>query len=474
MAWAFNGSCDAEKMMNDVAAKSASYNKRVNWIVHIIVTFVILIVAVGVIMAMFSSKPEAQRWGGARQAPSVAVDVTDLEQTDFQVWIDSYGTAQPLTQTLLVSDVNARVLSVSNNIRAGKSFKKNEILVQLDDRDLLVEVQVAASAAAEAELRYLQEVAESEIAAQQWNERPVSEAARLLALRKPQVNAAKAALNAAEARLARAKLDLERTKIRAPFDGKVLMQMVDVGQVISPSQAIAEIYSTEAVEVRLPVKVSDLAYLELQEELQNNETPPRVSLIGDLGNRTYEWSGQIVRSEGAFDPATRMLYLVAQIEQPFTASAQRPAIRIGQFLRAKIEGEALEDVFIIPRRAVSQDFRVSVVEDGFLRKRKISPLWTDADSVVVAGDNSDNLRYAAGAIGELPAQIALKASDKLILTPTANLPDGTRVKPLISKEEEQDRPERIVTNGEQSASTASLQTKSSAPGNSTAVSTAIN
>jgi multidrug efflux system membrane fusion protein len=422
--------------MSDASINPESYNKRVNWIAHVVVTLIILAVTALIMMSLFGSKPQAQRWGGERKAPSVAVDIADLVQSDFQVWIDSYGTAQPLTQTRLVSDVSARVLHVSPNIRAGRSFKQGEVLVQLDDRDIKVEVDIAASATAEAEFRYLQEVAESEIAEQQWNERPATEAARLLALRKPQVAAAKAALTAAKARLSRAQLDLERAQIKAPFDGKVLQQMVDVGQVISPSQAIAEIYSTDAVEVRLPVKISDLAYLDIKDTDLDDMNLPRVSLVGELGNTTYEWKASIVRSEGVFDPATRMLYLVAQIENPFINTDRRPAIRVGQFLRAKVEGRSLEDVFVIPRRAVSQDNRISVVDEGMLRKRQIMPLWTDANSVVVASnDTTENNEYNDNQFQKKPMHITLKASDKLILTPTANLPDGTRVTPLVFVEE---------------------------------------
>ncbi|HCF78289.1 MAG TPA: efflux transporter periplasmic adaptor subunit, partial [Glaciecola sp.] len=113
-----------------------------------------------------------------------------------------------------------------------------------------------------------------------------------------------------------------------------------------------------------------------------------------------------------------------------------PAIRVGQFLRAKVEGRSLEDVFVIPRRAVSQDNRISVVDEGMLRKRQIMPLWTDANSVVVASnDTTENNDYNDNQFQKKPMHITLKASDKLILTPTANLPDGTRVTPLVFVEE---------------------------------------
>jgi RND family efflux transporter MFP subunit len=413
------------------------YNKKVHWVAHSIVTVIIIIIAVGLLMAMFSSKPKARKWGGT-ESLSVAVEIASLERQNYEAWIDSYGTVESLTRTQLVADVSGRVISVSPNIRAGGIFSQGDILVTLDDRNFHVEVDIAASAAADAQVRYLQEVAQADLAAREWNVRPDAGAAQLLALRKPQVAAAKAALQAANARLDKAKLDLERTQIKAPFDGKVLQQMVDVGQVVNPSQAIADIYGTDVVEVRLPVKIADLEHLLVPEDNDVNTQRPKVLLLGELGARTYQWQGEIVRSEGAFDPATRMLYVVAQINQPFINNDQRPAIRIGQFLRAKIEGRKLEDVFVIPRRAVSQDYIVSVADEGILRKRKVRPLWTDAKSVVVAATLSTEDEFALEQTTSTSSTLdVLRSTDRLILTPTANLPEGTKVKSL---EEGSDKP----------------------------------
>ena len=273
---------------------------------------------------------------------------------------------------------------------------------------------------AQAELVYLQELAEADFSAQQWNKQPKGEAAKLLALRKPQVAAAQAALNAAKARLRGAQLNLERTTIRAPFDGMVLSQSVDIGQVVSPNQTIASIYSTDVIEVRLPVKTSELQYLNLLND-NAQEARSTVYLTGDLGATSYTWEGEIVRSEGAFDPTTRTLFLVAQVTEPFKTSAQRPALRVGQFLNAKIQGQLLSDVFIVPRQAVSQNNKVSVVDNGVLRKRAITPLWTDTKSVVVSAAQSSDDRALGYGINQ---------GDKVILTPTANISDGTKVKTL--------------------------------------------
>jgi RND family efflux transporter MFP subunit len=405
------------------------YNRKVPWITHTIVSVVILAVAIGIVMSLFGSKPEANRWG-QRPPPSVAVETRSLSTESYEVWVDSYGTVEAQTTSNLVSEVNGRVVAVSENIRAGGRFSKGDMLVKLDERDFRVEIDVATSAAAEAELAYLQEVAQAEFAAQEWNEPPESEAARKLALREPQVAAAKAALQAAKSRLERAKLDLQRTTIVAPFDGMVLTQSIDVGQVVSPSQPIAQIYSTDIVEVRLPIKINDLEHLVLPEGEQQLAGGAAAVLESEIGTKTFQWQAEIVRTEGAFDPATRMLYVVAHVKDPFISNSDRPAIRIGQFVRAKVAGNRYEDVFVIPRRAVSQDFMVSIAQDGVLQKRSIAPLWTDAKSVVIASNSLENT-YANGAINsENPALTPLTTQDKIILTPTANLPDGTRVRPL--------------------------------------------
>jgi multidrug efflux system membrane fusion protein len=404
------------------------YNKKVHWAAHIVVTIIIVAITIGILSTLFSSKPQTRKWGGG-EAPNVVVEIASLQQQDYAAWIDSYGTAESLTRTQLVAEVGGRVINVSPNIRAGGSFTQGDVLAYLDDRNFRMAVDIAASALADSEVRYLQEVAQADLAAQEWNERPSNDAAQLLALRKPQVAAAKAAMQASKARLNNSKLDLERTQIRAPFDGKVLQQMVDIGQVVNSTQSIADIYGTDVVEVRLPVKLADLEHLMIPEDNETSQDQPKVLLTGEFGSRTYQWQGQIVRSEGALDPATRMLYVVAQINDPFIANEQRPAIRIGQFLSAKIEGRLLEDVYVIPRRAVSQNFVVSVADEGLLKKRKVTPLWTDAKSVVVSALADSESILAQTTTGG-PRLDSLRSSDLLILTPTANLPEGTKVKSL--------------------------------------------
>jgi hypothetical protein len=153
-----------------------------------------------------------------------------------------------------------------------------------------------------------------------------------------------------------------------------------------------------------------------------------------------------------------MLYLVAKLDNPFVSTNQLPALRVGQFLRAKIQGKALNNVYAIPRSAVSQNNMIAVAEKGVLKKYKINPLWTDANSVIIAADSNNH---------DLSTTVAvINSSDQLILTPTANLASGTRVKSL-NQADESDNKNKLKTQFAVSESTKAANTSATSPSQDT-------
>ncbi|MEL0069148.1 MAG: efflux transporter periplasmic adaptor subunit, partial [Gammaproteobacteria bacterium] len=121
-----------------------------------------------------------------------------------------------------------------------------------------------------------------------------------------------------------------------------------------------------------------------------------------------------------------------------------PAMRVGQFFEAKIEGHMLNNVFVLPRRAVTQDNQIAVVDEGQLLKLPVQPVWTDRDNVIIEALGSIEM--------DTLEQRSFVAADQLILTPTANLASGTRVR-LIGAEPE--RPRRRTAEKKKTGSTAS-------------------
>ena len=98
--------------------------------------------------------------------------------------------------------------------------------------------------------------------------------------------------------------NLNRTVLRAPFDGVVKAENVDIGQFASRGQPIATLYASDTVEVRLPIADRQLAFLNLP-TLRTGNLPeaqqPSVTLTAEYGGRTLNWVGNIVRTEAEID-----------------------------------------------------------------------------------------------------------------------------------------------------------------------------
>ncbi|OMH25978.1 hypothetical protein BGP75_25365 [Motiliproteus sp. MSK22-1] len=356
----------------------------------------VLIVSAYGVNYIVNNKPDAKR--GRPQGPqAMTVEGTRLHRQDFQVWLDSYGVVKPRTESHLVSQVAGKVVKISERFREGAFFEAGDILIRIDPRDYQVAVDIAEAELIQAQLGLKEEQARVEQALRDWKRLGKGVAGDLV-LRKPQLAAADAAISSAKAKLVRAKLSLERTRIKAPYAGRLLSKQVDLGQVVSSGTVLAEIFAVDYVEVRLPLNNRQLEYVSLPEQYRGGELRsgnlPEVSLQAQIGRQQYSWSGKVVRVEGAIDQGSRQLFVVAQIEDPYSLGPQgNPPLKIGQFVQAKIKGKLLQGVYVFPRTALNQDNTVLIIEKGRLQSRILDPLWTDEESVVASSglENGDLL-----------------------------------------------------------------------------------
>ena len=350
----------------------------------------ILVVAIGILGAgaLIRSRPEVERTSPPARPPLIRV--MQVIPTDLSLTVESQGTVRPRVESSLVAQIGGRIEWVSPQFAEGGFFKHGEDLVRIEDRDFRLAVRQAEAQVAQALVRVELEQAEAELAREEWTELVEGEPSAL-ALREPQLAEAKARLEAAQATLEQAELDLQRTRIRAPFDGRVHSTLVDLGQFVGRGTPLAQIYATDAVEVRLPVTRDQLAYLELGPNLSpaaDRISGPSVSIRGSIGNRTYIWQGAIVRSGSQFDPQTRMLPLFARVEDPYgrASEAAGAPLPVGLFVEAEIEGRKVSNAVVVPREALRDRDQVLVVDDEErLRFRTVEPFRIERDDVVLTG-----------------------------------------------------------------------------------------
>jgi len=355
---------------------------------------------------VLSNPPDVERRGPPQGAQTV-VEVLPITPRTYQISVDSYGTVQPRTQSMLVAQVSGQIVVMKEDFRPGGFFHKGEALVTIDPRDYEADVKIAEATLMDALQAKAQEQARAEQAQTDWERlgNP-GETPSDLVLRKPQLQAAEARVSSARSALTKAKLDLERTSVTAPFSGRVLRQLVDVGQVVNPGTQLAEVYATDYVEVRLPIRNADLAFVELPEAHAAHN--PEVVVHSELGGRV-DWRGQIIRTEGAIDEVARQLHVVAQINNPFGTQepVERP-LKIGEYVTAQVSGKQLRDVIVIPANTIYQNSYVYIVEDGLLHRKDVEIAWQNgADAIISSG---------------------LAADDALVTTPLGQITSGTPVR----------------------------------------------
>ncbi len=366
--------------------------------------------------------PELER-RGPPGGPQTVVETVIVTPRDYRVKIASYGTVQPRTRSTLVAQVSGQIVTIAPIFRPGGFFAEGDVLVTIDPRDYEADVKIAGAALMDALQAEAQETARSEQALVDWRRigdpgEPPSD----LVLRKPQLLAAQARVISARSSLAKAELALERTRVRAPFDGRVLTQLADRGQVVGTGTSLANVYATDYVEVRLPLRNTDLPFVDLPESGAAQLLPVKVR--SELGAANV-WEGRIVRTEGAIDETARQLHVVAQISDPFGAAnsggangargndARRP-LKIGEYVTAEITGRRLPGALVIPGETIYQNSYVYTVAGGELERRHIEIAWQNGVDALVTG--------------------GLAPGDALVTTPLGQVTSGTPVRVAESGE----------------------------------------
>ena len=343
--------------------------------------------------------------------PVMTVETQVVAETNYPIVLESYVTVQPRTRSILVAQVGGQIVSVNPNVRDGGFFEEGDVLANIDARDYEADVRIAGALLMDARQTLAEAEARTNQAQEDWARLGNTGEAPDLVLRIPQLKAAQAKIISAESTLQKAELELERTNIVAPFAGRVLRKLVDLGQVVSPNTQLAEIYATDVVEIRLPLRNRDLPFIDLPESYRytgvTRKSGGRVEIRSQLGG-DESWEAMLVRTEGAIDEIARQLHVIAQIDDPYGRDHEyHVPLKIGQYVAARLEGKTLPHALVIPNNTIYQGAYVYIVEDGILQRRDIEITWQNDDEAVIGA--------------------GLEPGDLLVTTPLGQVTSGIRV-----------------------------------------------
>lgn len=385
-------------------------------LLHLGITLGLVILGVVGYLVLTAQKPELKKIKPPVPKPMVrTINVTQGPQV---VNIKGEGTVQPLREIQLIPQVSGKVVFMSEALVNGGQFRKGDTLLRIDPADYRLAVTLAQAKVKDSESKLKLAEEESAAAREEWRLLHAEDPYKRrepppLVLKEPQYAAAKAKLAADRADLQKAQLNLERTELKAPFNGRVGEETVDLGQYVSPGQSLATLYSTEAAEIVVPLEDKYLSWFHVPGFTPGNSKKGSSATVrATVAGRERTWSGRVVRAEGKLDERTRMVNVVVRVDNPYKT---KPPLAVGLFVAVEISGQTLPQATVIPRSALRQEDVVWVVDnDNRLNFRQVEVATRQQDEVIVKD--------------------GLQNGDAVVVSPLQVVTNGMAVSPVCETE----------------------------------------
>jgi len=378
---------------------------------------VIALGALGMIK-LTESRPQIQKQ--KVETPALMVRTLKVKTASQPVVIEGEGTVRPLQEIDLVPQVDGKVVHIAPSLINGGQFRKGQVLLKIEPEDYRLAVILARSKVKNSEtlLRLAEE--ESEVAREEWFQLYADDAGEAkgptpLVLKQPQLAAAKAKLDADKADLKRAMLNLERTQIKAPFEGRVEREDVDLGQYVRPGEKLATIFSTDSAEIVIPLEDESLRWFHVPGFTPGRGPGAPATILSRIAGQERSWKGEVVRAEGKLDEQTRMVRVVVRVDRPYKT---KPPLAMGLFVTVDIEGYSIRNMTIIPRTALREGNTVWIVDrEGRIHFQPVEVARIDG--------------------GQVQIRSGLKDGDQVVVSHLKTVTDGMRVRALPLKENDQ-------------------------------------
>ncbi len=380
-----------------------------------IIAGVIIIASVALAAFLISLAPEPTRTEQPPQVPFVQTGLVTAGSGPIPVF--GSGTVRPSAEIDIVPQVGGKIVWVDSGFQSGGRVAAGQTIFRIEEVDYQYRVQEAEANLAASRVALLKEQEQASIARTQYElysgrrgDEAAPSTANTLALREPQLNAARAAFDRDEARLADANLALSRTKVTAPFAGLVQEESVDVGQIVAAGQPVARIFATDAVEVIVPLSDSDAALIPGLWSLAagDGNRGVAVRVVARYGDGTYAWDGYVDRGEASLDKQTRTIDVIVRVPDPIHSGSPTdgtvpldgsPPLLVGEFVEVEIAGLELDGYYKVPRASLRPGNEVWLVKDGgVVSIAPVQVLQRTNDEVYVTGTLASGQAVITGGI----------------------------------------------------------------------------
>lgn len=250
--------------------------------------------------------------------PPEAVTSAKVEAAEWQATRPAVASLVAVRAVTVGAELPGTIREVA--FESGQAVRRGALLVRLDTSTEEAQLQAAEADASLARLAL--ERAESLRQAEASSQADLDQA--------------RARARQAEATVAALQATIAKKSIRAPFDGRVAIRQVEVGQVVSPGTPIASLQSVDPIYADFWLPQQALADLkEGQQVVVRTDTFP-----------SQRWEGRISTINPEVDVATRNVRVRASLPNP------GGKLRPGMYANAEVVSPERRSVLLIPATAV--------------------------------------------------------------------------------------------------------------------------
>ena len=338
--------------------------------------FLVLGISIFLYKYLVSTRPEAKP--STVEEKTFYVNVIRPKRNNYSPTSDAYGKIISSRSGDLRFGVSGRVNFISDKLLNGSYVTNGEILAKLDQRRFLLDIEKLTSETKELAVqldirkrqvnRYKTMLKNNVVSQNKYDN-------ELILLSKNRSDYIRA-----KTMLERAKEDLSDTVLKSHFNGRLFNVKINQGQFVNSNEKIANIFSTENLEVEfvVPSKIYSNS---------NDLIGKSIDVLWKGGTTSLKtMKGIIERSDGKTNEEEGGGKLFARIDK---FEKRENYIPLGTFVRVDYPVGDFSNVFKLPESSLYSD-KVYIVENGIAKPKKIKLIYKGSGYILVDGNLSEN------------------------------------------------------------------------------------
>ena len=359
----------------------------------------ILALAVALAFIIIQARPRPQP-AEPQTAITPEISVVKVTNTSTEPLVSTTGRVSSPHEIQLISRVSGLIESVSDNFRDGAAFAQGDLLAQVEEHDYRVALTQTEATLASALQLLATEQGQADQAKREWRDLGNAQANALF-LREPQLNSAKANAEAARRNVEQAQVNLQRTRIVAPFDGVISARYADVGQFVTAGMPIADLHSTDRVQIKVSLTPNEISDLGWQARSKLNLEPMSAEVSYQIGRDTVTVEAVLRHISPLVDAMTQMTEVLIDLDESLFSKAPPSP---GQFVEVQLVGEPIDKAVWLPRSALYEREQVLLANQNKLSIKAVNVVATADSRILVVGLNDGDLAVIDRPLWVIPGQ----------------------------------------------------------------------